>query len=138
MVNDVFDSRSFLQQLGSSPGVYRMYGGAGELLYVGKARNLKKRVSSYFLRASGDARIEAMVSQIRRMEVTLTHTEDEALILESNLIKEQGPRYNIVYRDDKSYPYVRFSAHKFPRISYYRGAKTKGDQYFGPFPSAMR
>ena len=131
-----FDSRSFLQQLSSAPGVYRMYGGQGELLYVGKAKSLKKRVSSYFLRASGDPRIEAMVSQIMRIEVTLVHTEDEALILESNLIKELNPKYNIVYRDDKSYPYVRISDHAFPRIGYYRGAKTGEHRYFGPFPSA--
>ncbi len=132
----VFDSRSFLQQLSSSPGVYRMIGAGEELLYVGKAKNLKKRVSTYFLRASGDARIEAMVSQIARVEVTLVHTEDEALILESNLIKELSPKYNIVYRDDKSYPYVRFSAHRYPRIGYYRGQKTGEHRYFGPFPSA--
>ncbi|ULQ46282.1 excinuclease ABC subunit UvrC [Flagellatimonas centrodinii] len=133
---DEFDARSFLQQLTHAPGVYRMYGGAGELLYVGKARNLRKRVGTYFLRASGNARIESMVSQIRRIEVTVTHTEDEALILEATLIKEQQPRYNILYRDDKSYPYVRLSAHAFPRISYYRGEKRGRDQYFGPFPSA--
>lgn len=132
----VFDSRSFLQQLSSSPGVYRMIGAGEELLYVGKAKNLKKRVSTYFLRASGDPRIEAMVSQIARVEVTLVHTEDEALILESNLIKELNPKYNIVYRDDKSYPYVRFSAHRYPRIGYYRGQKTGDHRYFGPFPSA--
>lgn len=133
---DRFDARGFLQQLTTQPGVYRMYGGGGELLYVGKARNLRKRVGQYFLRASGDARIESMVSQIRRIEVTLTHTEDEALILEATLIKEQQPRYNIVYRDDKSYPYVRISAHDFPRISYFRGEKRGGDHYYGPFPSA--
>ena len=132
----VFDARAFLSQLTLEPGVYRMYGAGGDLLYVGKARNLRKRVSSYFLRASGDPRIEAMVSQVARVEVTITHTEDEALILESNLIKELSPRYNIVYRDDKSYPYVRFSTHQFPRIGYYRGAKTGKDRYFGPFPSA--
>lgn len=136
MSETVFDSRSFLQQLSSAPGVYRMIGAQGELLYVGKAKNLKKRVSTYFLRASGDPRIEAMVSQIARVEVTLVHTEDEALILESNLIKELSPKYNIVYRDDKSYPYVRISAHAFPRIGYYRGAKTGEHRYFGPFPSA--
>jgi excinuclease ABC subunit C len=134
--SDSFDARGFLQQLTTQPGVYRMYGGGGELLYVGKARNLKKRVGQYFLRASGDARIESMVSQIRRIEVTLTHTEDEALILEATLIKEQQPRYNIVYRDDKSYPYVRISAHDYPRISYFRGEKRGSDHYYGPFPSA--
>ncbi|MGB0955369.1 MAG: excinuclease ABC subunit UvrC, partial [Panacagrimonas sp.] len=131
-----FDPRSFITQLTTQPGVYRMYDAGDELLYVGKARNLKKRVSSYFLRASGNPRIESMVSQIRRIEVSLTHTEDEALILESNLIKEYSPRYNVVYRDDKSYPYVRFTAHEYPRICYYRGAKTGKDRYFGPFPSA--
>ncbi|MGQ0700923.1 MAG: excinuclease ABC subunit UvrC [Panacagrimonas sp.] len=131
-----FDARSFLSQLTLEPGVYRMYGAGGELLYVGKARNLKKRVSTYFLRASGDARIEAMVSQIARVEVTITRGEDEALLLESNLIKEFSPRYNIVYRDDKSYPYVRFSTHEYPRIAFHRGAKSGKDRYFGPFPSA--
>lgn len=133
---DAFDARAFLQQLSTRPGVYRMYGAAGDLLYVGKARNLKKRVGQYFLRASGDPRIESMVSQIRRIEVTLTQTEDEALILEATLIKEQQPRYNILYRDDKSYPYLRISAHAYPRISYYRGEKRGDDAYFGPFPSA--
>ncbi|WP_020648828.1 excinuclease ABC subunit UvrC [Solimonas variicoloris] len=135
-MSETFDHRSFLQQLTTQPGVYRMFGAGDELLYVGKARNLKKRVSTYFLRASGNPRIESMVSQIRRVEVTVTRTEDEALLLEANLIKEFGPRYNVMYRDDKSYPYVRFSAHRYPRISYYRGAKQAGERYFGPFPSA--
>lgn len=131
-----FDARGFLVQLTSAPGVYRMYDEGGDLLYVGKARNLKKRVSSYFLRASGNPRIESMVAQIRRIDVTLTHTEDQALLLEATLIKEQKPRYNIIFRDDKSYPYVRFSAHAYPRISFYRGARTGADRYFGPFPSS--
>lgn len=131
-----FDSRAFLSQLTTQPGVYRMYGEADELLYVGKARNLRKRVGSYFLRASGNPRIESMVGQIRRIEVTLTHTEDEALLLEAALIQSQTPRYNVSLRDDKSFPYVRITAHQYPRIAFYRGAKTGPDQYFGPYPSA--
>lgn len=131
-----FDSRSYLAQLTNSPGVYRMYDARGGLLYVGKARNLRKRVGSYFLRASGNPRIEAMVDQIARIEVTVTHSEDEALLLEATLIKEQRPRYNILYRDDKSYPYVRISADRYPRISFYRGRKNREDHFFGPFPSA--
>ena len=133
----LFDPKSFLSQLSSQPGVYRMYDARDDLLYVGKARNLKKRVSSYFLRASGDPRIESMVSQIQRMEVTITTTEDEALLLEATLIKELTPRYNIMYRDDKSYPLVRITqSHPYPRIGFYRGAKSGGDLFFGPFPSA--
>ncbi len=130
-----FDARTFLSQLSTAPGVYRMYGEAGELLYVGKARNLKKRVASYFSKAH-DTRITAMVAQIRRVEVTLTQTEDQALLLEANLIKDQRPRYNVLYRDDKSYPYLRFAAHAYPRIAFHRGAKNAADRYFGPFASA--
>lgn len=132
-----FDSKTFLSQLTSSPGVYRMYDADGDLLYVGKARNLKKRVGSYFLRASGNPRIESMVEQIRRIEVSLTHTEDEALLLEATLIKEQNPRYNVSLRDDKSYPFVKIgNGHAFPRIGFHRGSKDGADRYFGPFPSA--
>jgi excinuclease ABC subunit C len=130
-----FDAREFLSQLTTAPGVYRMYGEGGDLLYVGKARNLKKRVSSYFTKAH-DARIGAMVAQIRRVEVTLTQTEDQALLLEANLIKDQRPRYNVLYRDDKSYPYLRFTSHAYPRIAFHRGAKASSDRYFGPFASA--
>jgi excinuclease ABC subunit C len=136
MTSAEFDPRPFLSQLTSQPGVYRMYGADGELLYVGKARNLRKRVGNYFLRASGDPRIESMVGQVRRIEVTVTHTEDEALLLEAALIKEQTPRYNVSLRDDKSYPYLRITAHDYPRIAFYRGATTGPDRYFGPFPSA--
>jgi excinuclease ABC subunit C len=147
----MFDSRSFIQQLTSQPGVYRMYAEGDELLYVGKARNLKKRVASYFLRASGSPRIESMVSQIRRIEVTVTHTEDEALVLEANLIKQYAPRYNVTLRDDKSYPYlVIMAAHgegdavegppdagRYPRIAFHRGARDPKHRYFGPYPSAF-
>ena len=132
----VFDPRPFLAQLTTQAGVYRYYDARDQLLYVGKARNLKKRVSTYFLRASGNARIERMVDQIRRAEVTITRTEDEALVLEATLIKELHPRYNILYRDDKSYPFLRFSAHKYPRISFYRGQKANDGRYFGPYPSS--
>ena len=132
-----FDSKAFLSQLTSSPGVYRMYDADAELLYVGKARNLKKRVGSYFLRASGNPRIESMVDQIARIEVSLTHTEDEALLLEATLIKEQNPRYNVSLRDDKSYPYVKIgNGHDYPRIGFHRGSKDNEARYFGPFPSA--
>ena len=133
-----FDSRGFLQQLTTQPGVYRMYGGEGGLLYVGKARNLKKRVATYFLRASGSPRIEAMVAQIRRIEVTVTHTEDEALVLEANLIKQYAPRYNVSLRDDKSYPYLQITGgHSYPRIAFHRGAKLPQHRHFGPYPSAV-
>ena len=134
---ELFDSKEFLSQLTSQPGVYRMYGSEGELLYVGKAKNLKKRVSSYFLRASGSPRIEMMVDLIRKIEVTVTNTEDQALILEATLIKELHPRFNVMLRDDKSYPYLKISAHEYPRISFYRGPQKAPDQYFGPFPSAQ-
>ncbi len=137
MAGPAFDSRTFLSQLTTQSGVYRMYDASEGLLYVGKARNLKKRVGSYFLRASGDPRIESMVEQIRRIEVTVTHTEDEALLLEATLIKEWHPRYNILYRDDKSYPYLRFTAHPYPRIGSYRGARNGKDRYFGPYVSSV-
>ncbi len=131
-----FDSRTFLATLTTQPGVYRMVAADGTLLYVGKARNLKKRVASYFLRASGDPRIESMVSQIHSIDISVTHTEDEALLLEATLIKELTPRYNVSLRDDKSYPYLRISDHAYPRISFYRGARQGRDRYFGPFPSS--
>ena len=132
-----FDIEEYLKTLTSRSGVYRMVDAAGEVLYVGKALNLKKRVTSYFRSGGmGNSKTQAMVEQIQAIEVTVTHTENEALILENNLIKQLKPRYNILLRDDKSYPYIFLSSQQdFPRLEIHRGAKREKGRYFGPYPS---
>ncbi len=132
-----FDGKAFVRTLTTSPGVYRYFDADDKLLYVGKAANLKKRVGSYFLRPRMEPRIAAMVAQIARVETTVTRTAAEALVLESQLIKTLKPHYNIVLRDDKSYPYIYLSADEdYPRLAFHRGARTGKGRYFGPFPSA--
>ena len=132
-----FDLTSFLKNLTERPGVYQMLDADGTILYVGKAKNLKKRVSSYFNKNHQEIKTQSMVEQVARIEVTVTDTEPEALILENTLIKRHKPRYNILFRDDKSYPYIYVSTDKsYPSLSYHRGAKKRVGRYFGPFPNA--
>jgi excinuclease ABC subunit C len=132
-----FDSKTFVDSLPGRPGVYRMLGAEGEILYVGKARNLKNRVGSYFQASNVQPKVQALVAKTVNMEVTITNSEIEALLLEYNLIKKHRPRFNVVLRDDKSFPYLHVeTAHEFPRLSFYRGSRKEPGRYFGPYPSA--
>ena len=134
-MNDVFDAKTFLKTVTSQPGVYRMYDAGGTVIYVGKAKDLKKRLSSYFRGNLASRKTEALVSNISQIDVTVTHTETEALLLEHNYIKLYQPRYNVLLRDDKSYPYIFLSADAHPRLAMHRGAKHAKGEYFGPFPN---
>ncbi|WP_313752026.1 excinuclease ABC subunit UvrC [Mixta calida] len=134
-MSEVFDAKSFLKTVTSQPGVYRMYDGDGTVIYVGKAKDLKKRLSSYFRSNLASRKTEALVTNIHHIDVTVTHTETEALLLEHNYIKLYQPRYNVLLRDDKSYPYIFLSGDPHPRLAIHRGAKHAKGEYFGPFPN---
>jgi len=130
------DAKALVKNLSDRPGIYRLLDARGEVLYVGKARNLRKRVANYFRARGLTERLRLLMQQVTAVETSITHTENEALLLENNLIKSLRPRFNILLRDDKSYPYIFLSDDKFPRLAFHRGAKHDRGRYFGPFPSA--
>src|SRR5690606_38990987 len=131
-----FDGKAFVRDLTLAPGVYRMLAADGSVLYVGKAASLRKRVASYFLKEQPSRRIALMVSQIAGIEVTVTRTESEALILENQLIKSLRPRYNVLLRDDKSYPHILLTDETWPRLAWHRGPRSVPGRYFGPYTSS--
>ncbi len=131
-----FDARAFVKRLPDRPGVYRMLDEAGKIVYVGKARSLKSRVGSYFRADKLQPKVQALVRVVAGIEVTVTNSDTEALLLEHNLIKSHRPRFNVILRDDKSFPYLHLSAHEFPRLSFYRGSRKLPGRLFGPYPSA--
>src|SRR5580693_9922675 len=132
-----FDPKEYIASLPRRPGVYRMFGAKHELLYVGKARSLKDRVGTYFASGNVDPKVQALVAQITAIEVTVTNSETEALLLEYNLIKAHKPRFNIVLKDDKRFPYIHlYVEHEFARLEFYRGSRSAPGRYFGPFPNA--
>ncbi|HGM7196332.1 TPA: excinuclease ABC subunit UvrC [Serratia marcescens] len=135
-MNDRFDAKAFLSTVTSQPGVYRMYDATGTVVYVGKAKDLKKRLASYFRQQVSSRKTETLVKNIAQIDVTVTHTETEALLLEHNYIKLYQPRYNVLLRDDKSYPLIFLSADTHPRLAVHRGAKHAKGEYFGPFPNS--
>ena len=135
-MSDRFDAKAFLSTVTSQPGVYRMYDATGTVIYVGKAKDLKKRLASYFRQQVGSRKTETLVKNIAQIDVTVTHTETEALLLEHNYIKLYQPRYNVLLRDDKSYPLIFLSADSHPLLAVHRGAKHAKGEYFGPFPNS--
>ena len=130
------DLKKEIKKFPNLPGIYRMMNGKNEIIYIGKAKDIKKRVASYFGKNHSSPRTKMMVSNIHSIEFTVTNTEAEALILENNLIRNHMPRYNVIFRDDKSYPYLKISGDQFPRISFHRGIQKKDQNYFGPFPNS--
>jgi len=132
-----FDLPTFLASLPAKPGVYRMLGTGDTILYVGKARHLKNRVASYFHGKAHADKTQALLAQVQRVEVTVTASENEALLLEYNLIKRHRPRYNVLLKDDKSFPYIHLTAHEFPRLAYFRGTRKQPGRFFGPYPSSV-